>query len=344
MMRTLVPSRIPPPPDAPARAASVRFACAPGRTRRRRRSGFAGATLFVLLALLSGFAAAPASAALRVLACEPEWGALARELGGELLDVSVATTAQQDPHRIEARPGLIARARNAGLVVCTGAELEIGWLPILLERSGNARIQPGRPGHFMAAEQVRLLDVGRSADRAHGDVHAAGDPHIQLDPRNIALVADALGARLASVDPANADAYAKRLADFRERWRVATARWHEQVAPLADVPIVSQHRAFTYLIRWLGLVEVAVLEPKPGVEPTAAHLQQVITSLKARPARMVLFAAYQDPRPSEWLAANAGVAAVKLAFTVGGNDAAKDLFGLFDDTVARLLAGAQKKP
>lgn len=282
---------------------------------------------------------APTShAALKVLACEPEWGALVQELGGPLVDVAVATTALQDPHQIQAKPSLIARARNADLIVCTGAELEIGWLPVLLQQAGNAKVQPGQPGYFEAAAVVRKLDVPTALDRSQGDVHAAGNPHIQTDPRNIALVATALGARLQQVDAAHAADYAKRTADFGARWQQAVARWTAQAAPLKGAPVVSQHKGFPYLYDWLGLKEVAVLEPKPGVEPTVAHLQGVLAALKGTPARMVLYAAYQDPRPSVWLAKNAGVPAVKLPFTVGGSDAAKDLFGLFDDTVARLLA------
>jgi zinc/manganese transport system substrate-binding protein len=283
----------------------------------------------------------PAQAALRVLACEPEWGALAIELGGPNVEVSVATTALQDPHQVQAKPSLIARARNADLLACTGAELELGWLPLLLQQSGNPRLQPGQPGHFMAADFVRKLDVPAQLDRSQGDVHAAGNPHIQTDPRNIALVAPALTARLKQLDPTHAADYTQRGAEFERRWREAMARWTAAAAPLKGVAVVSQHKAFVYLYDWLGLKEVAVLEPKPGVEPTVAHLQSVQAALKATPARMVLHAAYQDPRPSEWLAKNvAGVHVVKLPFTVGGSDAAKELFGLFDDTLDRLLAAA----
>ena len=285
----------------------------------------------------------PAHAALRVFACEPEWGALAQELGGNLVDVAVATSALQDPHQIQAKPSLIARARNADLVVCTGAELEIGWLPVLLQQSGNARVQPGQPGNFAAADYVRKLDVPSQLDRSQGDVHAAGNPHIQTDPRNIAQVATALGTRLQQVDPAHASQYAKAQADFAQRWQQAIARWTAQAAPLKGAPVVSQHKAFVYLYDWLGLKEVAVLEPKPGVEPTASHLQEVMSALKGTPARMVLYSAYQDPRPSEWLSKNAGIPAVKLPFTVGGSDGAKDLFGLFDDTLARLLSAGAKQ-
>jgi len=296
----------------------------------------------LLLAGLLGLTL-PAQATLRVFACEPEWGALAQELGGKLVEVSVATSALQDPHQIQAKPSLIARARNADLVLCTGAELEVGWLPVLLQQSGNARVQAGQSGNFAAADFVRKLDVPRQLDRSQGDVHAAGNPHIQTDPRNIALVATALGARLAQLDPANAGQYAQRLTDFSQRWQQAILRWSAQAAPLKGASVVSQHKAFVYLYDWLSLKEVAVLEPKPGVEPSASHLQEVLAALKNTPARMTLYSAYQSPKPAEWLSTNAGVPAVKIPFTVGGTDEAKDLFSLFDDTLARLLAAGVKR-
>ena len=284
-----------------------------------------------------------AHATLRILACEPEWGSLAQELGGKLVEVTVATSALQDPHQIQAKPSLIARVRNADLVVCTGAELEIGWLPVLLQQSGNAKVQAGQPGNFAAADYVHKLEVPTQLDRSQGDVHAAGNPHIQTDPRNIALVATALGARLQQIDSGNASQYAQNLASFSQRWQQAMTRWNTMAAPLRDVPVVSRHKAYVYLYDWLGLKEVAVLEPKPGVEPTASHLQEVVASLKSTHARMTLYSAYQDPKPSEWLSKNGGIPAVRLPFTVGGSDAAKDLFGLFDDTLAQLLAGAKTK-
>ena len=290
------------------------------------------------LALFALLLVAPlARAELKVLACEPEWGALVKELAGDKVSVYVATTALQDPHRIEARPSLVAAARNAGLVVCTGAELEVGWLPLLIRQSGNSAIQPGKPGHFEAAAYVRMLDVPQRLDRADGDVHAAGNPHIQTDPRNILLVAEPLARRLAELDPANAATYQARSADFQARWKAAIQRWEQSAAPLRGVPVVVQHKAFPYLQQWLGLVEVAALEPKPGVEPTSAHLSTVLAGLKTRPAKMILRAAYNDPRGADWLAERTQLPVVVLPFTVGGNEQAKDLFSLFDDTVQRLL-------
>ena len=296
---------------------------------------------FRLLAVLFAALPALAHATLNVFACEPEWGALASELGGDAVKVYTATTAFQDPHRIEARPSLIAQMRRADLAVCTGAELEVGWLPVLLRQSGNAAIQPGQQGYFEAARQVALLEKPDILDRAQGDVHASGNPHIQTDPRNIARVAQALGARLAAIDPGHAATYQARLLDFNTRWNAAMARWQAQAAPLKGMRIVVQHKAFPYLESWLGLKQVAVLEPKPGMEPSIGHLAEVAARLKTTPARAVLRAAYQDPRPSEWLSEHAGIPVVVLPFTVGGSDRAKDLFGLFDDSLEQLLKAAR---
>ena len=295
----------------------------------------------IATALLLALGAQAAQADLKVLACEPEWGALVKELAGDKASVYVATTGLQDPHHIEARPSLVAAARNTQLVVCTGAELEVGWLPVLIRQSGNTAIQPGRPGNFEAAAFVRKLEVPERLDRGDGDVHAAGNPHIQTDPRNIALVAEPLARRLAELDPANAAVYQARSADFLARWKAAIQRWDKEAAPLRGVPVVVQHKAFPYLQQWLGLMEVAVLEPKPGVEPTSAHLSAVLAGLQAKPAKMILRAAYNDGRGAEWLADRTKLPVVVLPFTVGGNEQAKDLFSLFDDTVQRLLKGAR---
>lgn len=279
----------------------------------------------------------PAASALGVFACEPEWGALARELGGDRVGVYEATTGLQDPHRVEARPSLIARARGADLVVCTGAELESGWLPLVLRESGNARVQPGRPGYFEAARFVVLQEKPVRLDRSEGDLHAGGNPHIQGDPRNIGAVASALGQRLAEIDPSNAAFYRERAGDFDARWSAALKRWQARAAPLRGVPVVLQHRD-PYLAGWLDLRVVGVLEPRPGMEATTAHLAALAASLEQEPARMVLRPAYQPDRASRWLAERAKLPVVVLPFTVGGNERARDLFSLYDDTLDRLLA------
>lgn len=288
-----------------------------------------------VLVILSCVIPALAQAALDIFACEPEWGALAHELGGDQLEVFVATNALQDPHHIQARPSLIARMRRADLVVCTGAELEIGWLPVLLREAGNRKVQPGGPGYFEAARMVRLLERPTRLTRAAGDIHAAGNPHIQSDPGNIPAVAEGLARTLARVDPANADTYQTRLANFEARWSSAMAQWSAQAAPLKGMAVVQQHKD-PYLIRWLGLTSLGELEAIPGVEPTASHLSELLELFKQTPARMILRPAYFSPRPSEWLAARAHIPVVELPFTVGGSPAAQDLFGLYQDTLDRI--------
>lgn len=291
----------------------------------------------LLLAALCAFVA-PSFAAVNILACEPEWGALAQELGGDKVNVYNATNAFQDPHHVQAKPSLLARARNADMVVCTGSQLEIGWLPILQQQAGNAKIQTGQPGYFEAAQFVRMLEVPASVDRSLGDVHPGGNPHIQTDPRNIGLAAAGLAKRLAEVDPANASFYQGNYQAFAARWSAAIANWEKQAAPLKGMVIVVHHKAFGYLENWLGLREVATLEPKPGVEPTAAHLSEVLAQLQRQPAKAVVRAVYSDGRGSEWLSERAKIPVVVLPFTVGGSEQAKDLFGLYDDTVHKLLS------
>ncbi|WP_026076063.1 metal ABC transporter substrate-binding protein [Noviherbaspirillum massiliense] len=294
-----------------------------------------------LTAAAAALAAASSHATVNVLACEPEWAALATEIGGDKVKASSATTALQDPHRIEARPSLIARTRNADLLVCTGLELEVGWLPILLQQSGNPKIVPGQPGYLEAGSLVPRLDVPARLDRSEGDVHAAGNPHIQQDPRNIARVADALVQRLVQIDAGNAAYYQARYKDFSARWNAAIQKWTQQAAPLKGIAVVEHHKNMAYLLNWLGMRSVATLEPKPGVEPSGAHLSALISQLQQQPAKMVLRAAYQDGHASQWLSEHAHIPAVVLPFTVGGDDKAKDLFSLFDDTVQRLQEGAK---
>lgn len=279
---------------------------------------------------------APAQAALNVLACEPEWAALTREIAGDKASVSSATNALQDPHRVEARPGLIARTRNADLLVCTGLDLEAGWLPLLVQQSGNPKIARGQPGFFEAGSFVPRLDIPARLDRAEGDVHAYGNPHVHLNPHNIALISAQLAKRLAAIDPANAAHYGARQADFAGRWSQAIRKWEAQAAPLRGATVVEHHRNMEYLLGWLGMRQVGTLEPKPGVEPSAAQLGQLLAQLQREPARMVLRAAYQDGRASQWLAQRARIPAVVIPYTVGADAGSGNLFALFDSTVARL--------
>jgi zinc/manganese transport system substrate-binding protein len=283
--------------------------------------------------------ASPAYANLNVFACEPEWGALATQIGGDKVNVYTATTGAQDPHQVQARPSLIARARGADVSVCTGAELEIGWLPMIVQQSGNAKIGPNAPGAFEATRAVRLVEMPTALDRSQGDVHAGGNPHIQTDPRMMIPVSRAMAQRFAQLDPANAAVYTAHQADFEHRWTGALAGWTQRAAPLRGVAIAVQHHSWAYLESWLGMTEVVPLEPHPGVPPSSGYLAQVLQRLQTQPVRMVIRAAYEDDRPSAFISEHAHIPAVTLPFTVGGTDGAHDLFSLYDDTINRLLAG-----
>lgn len=293
----------------------------------------------LVVSLLLSLACLPATAALQVFATAPEWAALAREIGSDKVSIYTATTALQDIHRITAKPSLLAQARRAQLVVATGADLEIGWLPLVLRDSGNAAIQPGQPGYFEAARYVTLLDVPAVLDRSQGDVHAAGNPHIQLDPRNMFRIGEALAARMGELDPPNAPAYQAGYKTFAGKWQAAIARWEKEALPLRAVPVLVHHDSFVYLAHWLGFKTTGTLEPKPGVEPTSGQLSSLVARQQNTPAKMVLRTAYQSDGPSLWISSKTGIPAVMLPFTVGGTPEAGDLFGLFDDTIRRLLKG-----
>jgi zinc/manganese transport system substrate-binding protein len=297
--------------------------------------------LIIACAALVGAAAfaTPANANLNVFACEPEWGALATEIGGDRVSVYTATAGGQDPHVVQARPSLIARARSANIRVCTGADLEVAWINLIVQQSRNTRIAAGQPGAFDAASAVRLLERPASADRSQGDIHIVGNPHVQSDPRNMIPISRAMAARFAQLDPSNAETYRTRQADFERRWNAALQRWAQRAAPLRGTAILVQHRSWPYLLNWLGMREVAALEPQVGVPPSSGHLARVLQQLQTTPARFVIRSAYEDARPSEFISQRAQIPAVMLPYTVGGTPGATNLFTLYDDTITRLLAG-----
>ncbi len=288
--------------------------------------------------VLAGF---PAQAALRVFTCEPEWASLAEEIGGDKLDIFSATRAQQDVHYIQARPSLIARLGRAELMICTGADLEIGWLPVLLRQSANPNVRPGQPGFFEASAFANMLEVPDSVDRAQGDVHPFGNPHIQLDPRNIGSVAAELVLRLQSLDPENGDYYRQRHADFDRRWQEKTSEWNERAKPLAGMGLIVYHRSWVYLVDWLGLREVGALEPKPGIPPSTGHLSALLRQIQSQDVALTVRSVYQSARATEWISRRSGIPAAVLPHTVGATADADDLFGLFDSLLDILLEHSQ---
>jgi zinc/manganese transport system substrate-binding protein len=293
-----------------------------------------------ILVLLLAIPAA-ARAELNVFACEPEWAALATELGGGHVAARSATTAFQDPHYIQARPSLIANVRRADIVICSGAQLEIGWLPALLQKANNPDVAPGAPGYFEASAFVRRLEPTANVDRSQGDIHPEGNPHVQTNPHNITVIAAELAGRMAELDPDNAPDYAARAADFTNRWRAAIVGWEARLEPLRGKRVIPHHKSWVYLEQWLGLAEVATLEAVPGIPPTTNHLSQLVSAFGGGNADLIIRAPYQDPRASEWLSERAGIPAILLPLTVGGTDDSEDLFALFDDIANRLLEALQ---
>ncbi len=286
-----------------------------------------------LIALLPAAAAAD----LKVFACEPEWAALAKEIGQSRVDTFSATTALQDPHYIQARPSLIAKVRRADLVICSGAELEIGWLPALLQKANNRDVLPGSQGYMEASSYVLRLDASGNVDRSKGDIHPQGNPHIQTNPHNIAAVAQALGNRMSLLDPENGAAYEEGLADFSKRWTDALEVWETRAESLRGAKAITHHKSWVYLERWLGIEEVANLEAVPGLPPSAMHLSRLTKQFDGGGADFIIRSPYQDAKASQWLSDRIGIAAIVLPLTVGGTEQAKDLFSLFDDIIERLL-------
>lgn len=276
-----------------------------------------------------------AHAELNVFACEPEYAALAKELA-PTANIYSATTALQDPHQVQARPSLIAKMRQADLVVCAGADLEVGWLPMLQMKSANAKVQSTEKGLFFAADHIETLDKLASVDRNMGDVHAQGNPHLHFDPMRLLQVATALTSKMAQLDPASEAHYQQSLADFTARWQAAIPRWEEQAKGLQGKKVIAYHSSFRYLFNWLGIEQVADLEPKPGLAPTSGHLASLLTRAEQGDILAVVVASYQDERGAKWLGEKAHLPVLMLPMSVGGNDSSKDLFSLYDSVISLL--------
>lgn len=277
----------------------------------------------------------PASATLNIFACEPEWAALTRAVGGNQVAIHTAIAPDQDAHQVQARPSLMARVRTADLVICTGAGLETGWLPTLLDRGGNPAVRRA-PGLLLAAEEVALLEVPETLDRARGDIHAAGNPHVHLDPERMAAIAVTLGARLGTLDEANAEHYRENAAALAGELGELSRTLFRDSAPLRGLSVVVHHRSWRYLLDWLGMVRVAELEPRPGVPPTPGHLSGLVERVKNDNARLILYRSVNGDRAANWLAERTDACAVELPFTVGEQDT-RDLPGFYQRLVAQLL-------
>lgn len=312
--------------------------CGRGLRASRGLNGRNGLHLLCALALA---ASAGAAQALTVFACEPEWASLVKALAPHAQVVS-ATHQRQDPHHIEARPSLIAALRRADLAVCTGADLEAGWLPVLQQRAGNPRVLDRGDGMFFASDHVSLIDARAPGGPFDGDVHAAGNPHFQVDPERVLDIARDLASTLADIDPAGRAGYQQRWQAFEREWQGHLQRWRTQAAPLRGQQVIAQHSSFAYLWRWLGMRQAADLEPKPGLPPTPGHLNTVLKQAQRERPMAVVFTRYQDGRAARWLAAQLGQEgmALSLPTTVDDPQDAQGLARMFDELIRQLLAAA----
>jgi zinc/manganese transport system substrate-binding protein len=292
----------------------------------------------VTIATLSSLYTRSAQAELNVFACEPEYGALIQTLAPKA-KVYSATTALQDPHQVQARPSLIAKMRQADLVVCAGADLEIGWLPMLQMKASNAEILSTENGLFFATDHVDTLDKLTQVDRSMGDVHAKGNPHVHFDPQLFLKVAQALTEKLKQLDEVNSDAYRQHLQDFSLRWQAASQEWVAKAAGLKGQKVIAYHTSFRYLFNWLGIEQVGDLEPKPGLPPSTSHLVKLIERAKQGDVSAIVMASYQDERGAMWLGERAELPVIILPMSIGGNEQSTDLFSLYDSVITLLLAG-----
>lgn len=298
-------------------------------------------SLFTVLTIVSSLflVSTSAVAKVRVFACEPEWASLTQSIGGDLVEAHSATHARQDPHYIRARPSLIAKMRRADLIVCSGAGLEEGWLPVLLQKAGNTKAQPGGLNFLLAANLVPLLETPVTLDRSMGDMHAQGNPHVHLNPHNIPKIANAIVERLKAIDSANLETYEQNYKAFIASWAEATARWESEASGLKGRRIVTHHKSWTYLIDWLELELVNTLEPKPGIPPNSSHLERLLAQVNEAPVLAIVRSPYAPDQGSNWLSGKTDIPTSVLPFTVGGEGEVTDLFSLFDRTLD-ILNGA----
>jgi zinc/manganese transport system substrate-binding protein len=292
-----------------------------------------------------GFAA-PAHAGVDVVATVPDLAAIAKAIGGNQVNVTALSLPSQDPHFVDAKPSLVLKLHKADLLIAVGLDLEAGWLPSLQTQARNSDIARGGAHFLECAHYVTVLDLsGAKVDRAEGDVHPGGNPHYLYDPRQAAKCALAIGAKLALADPSNAKLYKKNLDRFVADLKKARARWEEKLAPYKAEPVVTYHKSMTYLIDWLGLDEVATLEPKPGIPPTARHVAQVIKTAKAKGAAIVLQESYYPDKTGKLVASKLGGRVVVLP---GGADVSSgesyiEHMDRFVDDLASAFEEAAKK-
>jgi len=294
------------------------------------------AAIALAMALPHGVSAAPK---LKVVTTTSDLASLAREVGGDRIEVTAIARGYQDPHFVEAKPSFLLLLRNADLLVAVGAELELGWLPALLDQSRNNRIRPGSSGYLDASQGVVILDKPTTAiNRSMGDVHPSGNPHYWLDPANAVRIAIQIEQRLARLRPEDAPLFRKRLNDLKVRMNAADKRWTAALAPYRGAKIVTYHNSWPNFARRYGLDVVGYVEPKPGVPPSPSHTFELINMMKQQKVKVILMEPYFDHKTPQSIADRTGAKLLVIYPSVGGaKSGTDDYFQLFDTNVDNLV-------
>jgi len=289
----------------------------------------------VALLVLTGTAATSA-AKLRVVATTPDLAAIAREIGGSAVEVTALAKPTEDPHYVDAKPSHIVTLNRADVLIEGGAELELGWLPPLLESARNGKIAAGARGRIVASQRIRMVEVPKSFDRSRGDVHTLGNPHFLIDPVNAKIIAGHIADHFAQVDPASAALYRRNNAAFNARIDAKLAQWQGQLQPFRGAKIVTYHKDFVYFAERFGLQVVETLEPKPGIAPSPAHIARVIGAMKAARSRVILVQPYQNRRTAETVARQTGATVLDIAQQPGARRNTATYFDMMDYMVTTL--------
>jgi zinc/manganese transport system substrate-binding protein len=295
-------------------------------------------TLLLAIALVAGSVAH--AEPLNVVTTTSDLASIAKEVGGDRIVVESIARGFQDPHFVEAKPSFLLQLRKAELLAVVGLELEIGWLPPLLEQSRNARIRPGSDGYLDLSAGVEILDrPSAKVDRSMGDIHAAGNPHYWLEPGNAIRIAIQFRDRLAKLRPADEPYFTARLNDFKVRANEANRRWTAALAPYNAAKIVTYHRSWSNFVKRYGLDVVDFVEPKPGVPPSPSHLFELVQAMKEQKVKVILVEPYFDLKTPNSVAQKAGAKVIVMYPSVGGAPGLDDYFKLFDRNVAALVEG-----
>lgn len=295
--------------------------------------------MLLALALL----APSAQAKLNVVATLPDFGAIAKEIGGDKVEVTSIAKGTEDPHFVDARPSFIRVLNRADVLLEGGAELELGWLPPLVAGARNRRILGDAPGHVLMSQGIRLLDVPTGpVDRSMGDVHPLGNPHYWLDPENGKIMAGTIAAALSKVDAANAAIYQSNLQKFTERLDAKLKEWSKAMEPLRGARVITYHKTYDYFLERFGLELITTIEPKPGIEPSATHINALIPQAREKGVKVVLIEPNRSRRTPEYLAERIGAKVLVLPGMVGGNEKVPDYFSLFDYYIAQFSNGSEK--